>query len=69
MKNQSIILLASLLVVFTSCTDKTASKNEIAFYISIDGNGDFSRTDDSPALKIGFKPFPLDQAGPRKQTP
>ena len=28
-------------------------------------NGDFSLTDDSPALKIGFKPFPLDQVGPR----
>ncbi|WP_406684573.1 right-handed parallel beta-helix repeat-containing protein [Seonamhaeicola sp. MEBiC1930] len=28
-------------------------------------NGDFSLTEDSPALKIGFKPFPLDKAGPR----
>ena len=28
-------------------------------------DGDFSLPDDSPALKIGFKPFPLDQAGPR----
>ena len=28
-------------------------------------NGDFSLADDSPALKIGFKPFPLGQAGPR----
>ncbi|QWX84986.1 right-handed parallel beta-helix repeat-containing protein [Cellulophaga sp. HaHaR_3_176] len=28
-------------------------------------NGDFSLPDDSPALKIGFKPFPLGQAGPR----
>jgi len=29
-------------------------------------NGDFSLPADSPALKIGFKPFPLGQAGPRK---
>ncbi|KQC29953.1 right-handed parallel beta-helix repeat-containing protein [Flagellimonas eckloniae] len=28
-------------------------------------NGDFSLPDDSPALKIGFKPFPLGQTGPR----
>ena len=28
-------------------------------------NGDFTLPDDSPALKIGFKPFPLGQAGPR----
>jgi len=28
-------------------------------------NGDFTLPDDSPAFKIGFKPFPLDQAGPR----
>lgn len=27
--------------------------------------GDFSLPDDSPALKIGFKPFPLGQTGPR----
>lgn len=30
-------------------------------------NGDFSLPNDSPALKIGFKPFPLGQAGPRNQ--
>ncbi len=29
-------------------------------------NGDFSLSANSPALKIGFKPFPLNQAGPRK---
>ena len=28
-------------------------------------NGDFSLPENSPALKIGFKPFPLDKAGPR----
>ncbi len=28
-------------------------------------NGDFNLPKDSPALKVGFKPFPLDQAGPR----
>ena len=28
-------------------------------------NGEFSLPDDSPAFQIGFKPFPLDQAGPR----
>lgn len=28
-------------------------------------NGDFSLPEDSPALKIGFKPFPLGEAGPR----
>ncbi len=28
-------------------------------------NGDFSLPDDSPALQIGFKPFPMGQAGPR----
>ena len=28
-------------------------------------NGDFSLPENSPALKIGFKPFPLGQAGPR----
>ncbi|MBJ2175951.1 right-handed parallel beta-helix repeat-containing protein [Aureibaculum sp. A20] len=28
-------------------------------------NGDFSLPDDSPALKIGFKPFPLGKTGPR----
>ena len=30
-------------------------------------NGDFSLPENSPALKIGFKPFPLDEAGPRKK--
>lgn len=30
-------------------------------------NGDFSLAEDSPALKIGFRPFPLGQAGPRNQ--
>lgn len=29
-------------------------------------NGDFSLPEDSPALKIGFKPFALNRAGPRK---
>jgi hypothetical protein len=28
-------------------------------------NGDFRLPEDSPASKIGFKPFPLDNAGPR----
>ena len=28
-------------------------------------NGDFSLPEDSPAFQIGFKPFPLDEAGPR----
>ena len=28
-------------------------------------NGDFNLSDNSPALQIGFKPFPLGQAGPR----
>ena len=29
-------------------------------------NGDFTLSEDSPALQIGFKPFPLGQAGPRE---
>ena len=28
-------------------------------------NGDFHLSADSPAIRIGFKPFPLDQTGPR----
>ena len=28
-------------------------------------NGDFSLPENSPAFQIGFKPFPLDKAGPR----
>jgi len=28
-------------------------------------NGDFRLSEDSPASRIGFKPFPLDRAGPR----
>lgn len=28
-------------------------------------NGDFSVPEDSPAFQIGFKPFPLEEAGPR----
>ncbi|HUX59330.1 MAG TPA: right-handed parallel beta-helix repeat-containing protein [Bacteroidales bacterium] len=28
-------------------------------------NGDFSLPENSPAIQIGFKPFPLNQAGPR----
>jgi hypothetical protein len=28
-------------------------------------NGDFRLPENSPALQIGFKPFPLDEAGPR----
>ena len=38
MKNPLFILAFALLVVFTSCADKTAPKNEIAFYIALDGN-------------------------------
>jgi len=29
-------------------------------------NGDFSLPENSPAFQLGFKPFPLNEAGPRK---
>ena len=32
-------------------------------------NGDFRLPEDSPAIRIGFKPFPLNEAGPRASTP
>ena len=31
-------------------------------------NGDFSLNENSPAYQIGFKPFPLGQAGPRQTS-